>query len=199
MRFLTLRGPITRGHLSTFSTMAFKLLAIISLSVQGTLRKTSQIFVEFLLSLFGVSHFWSLEMVVILSLSGVGSCSSCWVMEFPTAKPSLDSLHSVSPATPKRACSHDLPCCLMTAIESHLALLYQCYNSLVITVFTPNIWIQNVITPNIGISNVIIRYTEFQMSSLQTTEFRIWTFEYRVLSLRTFDSVIIEYRLGTLR
>ena len=45
------------ASLLSFSTLAFKLLAIISLSVQGTLRKTSQIFVEFLLSLFGVSHF----------------------------------------------------------------------------------------------------------------------------------------------
>ena len=102
------------------------------ISTRNTLQNFSQVFVEFLLNLFGVSYFWNLDMVIILSLTVVGSISSCWVMEFPIAKPSLDSLHSLSPATPKRACSHDLPCCHTTAIESHLALLYRCYNSQVL-------------------------------------------------------------------
>lgn len=35
----------------------------------------------------------------------------------------------LSPATPKRLCSHYLPCRRMVAIESHLALLYQWCNS----------------------------------------------------------------------
>ena len=80
-------------------------------------------------------------------------------MEFPIAKPSLDSLHSVSPATPKRACSHDLPCCLMTAIESHLALLYQCYNS-----------------PVLLLPLSSLQTFEFGMSSLQTLEYRMSSF-----------------------
>ena len=41
LHLLTPRGPIKHGHLSTFPTLALKSAAIISLSVQGTLHRTS--------------------------------------------------------------------------------------------------------------------------------------------------------------
>ena len=94
-------------------------------------------------------------------------------MEFPIAKPSLDSLHSLSPATPKRACSHDLPGCHTTAIESHLALLYRCYNSQVLLLLMFS-----------------VQTFEFRMSPLQI-------FEFRMSSLLTFECYHSEHLIPT--
>ena len=119
-QFPTLCGPITHAHLSTpFPTLALKSPA---LSVNSTRNRTLQYFsqavVEFLLDHSEVGQFWSIHtqlwwqtflcsenrMVIILSLTGVGSFFSCSAMEFPIGKPSLDSFRSFSPLPLQKDC-----------------------------------------------------------------------------------------------
>lgn len=87
LHFLTLSRPITLGHLSiTFPNLVGA--STLTMVAYTFLRSGSLI-------------------VIILSMTGVGYCSSCWAMEFLIAKPTPDFLRSFSPCHSKRTFSSE--------------------------------------------------------------------------------------------